>query len=87
VTAEAEGRTFQVAKCPRCARLLREVETTRMFTRHAACLNCNILFVLWGTTMTRCLTPKSCAGNVWKVLPGEPQRKPHTRRAPGAIAK
>lgn len=77
----------RIARCPRCGTMLREVETKRMFTRHAGCSTCEILYVLWGATMTRCLTPIACAGHAWKYLQDAPPRKVYPRRAPEAKAK
>lgn len=63
----------RIERCPRCGTMLREVETSRLFTRHAGCPQCKILYVLWGTCISRCLTPVDCAGHAWKYLQDAPQ--------------
>lgn len=63
---------MQVTKCPRCNSILREVHVRSSFVMHAGCIRCNILYVLWGTSMTRCLTPVSCAGPTWRFTSESP---------------
>lgn len=63
---------MMVARCPRDGTLLREVETRSLFTKHAGCSTCHTLYVIWGDSMTRCLTPRGCAGETWKYLSDKP---------------
>lgn len=71
-------------RCPRCTAFLREVKTRNSFTKHAGCTSCKILYVMWGTCVTRCLTPIACAGDNWELLDAPPFQKgvsrPHGRK-------
>jgi len=63
--ARVSGNTWRqmiVAKCPRDGTLLREVETKSSFTKHAICPSCKVIYVLWGDSMTRCMSPMRCCG-------------------------
>ena len=59
------ARALRWLGCPRCGRELREVVAKNVFTKHAACGHCHILYVAWDNCLTRCMTPIRCAGELW----------------------
>jgi hypothetical protein len=61
--------------CPRCHAMLREVVTRNVFTKHAGCGSCGILWIVWGDRVTRCANPTRCAGETWVYM--DDWRKAH----------
>lgn len=61
-------------RCPRDGTVLRELVARNVFTKHAGCSKCGIVYVLWGDTITRCVNPLRDVGEKWLYLDEKPAR-------------
>jgi len=74
-------------RCPRDGCILQEVKTRNMFTKHAGCKRCGVLYVLWGETITRCTTPRYCGGEVWSYVQVKPEPEKPPQSGPEGTRK
>jgi hypothetical protein len=57
---------MQLNRCSHCGTILREIEARNAFTKHAGCATCGTVYVMWGSTITRCETPTKCVLTPWR---------------------
>jgi hypothetical protein len=75
-----------LARCKACGAGLRDVWSRNVFTKHAACPRCRIVYIVWGDTVTRCPQPDRCVGPGLVFLEACPPRRPIPKPKPGQSA-
>jgi len=54
-------------RCPECKSVLRRVAAHNLWSKHALCPACGVIYVIWGQVITPCETPTKCVPRPWLI--------------------